>query len=460
MHNKRIYVSICFYLVFFKKNICQTFAAACLMARRSRRIFCCLCYACRMSGSILLPPGTQPDAQRLLAARALRAFIDGYVALLLPYYLTLLGYSALQIGVIITATLLGSGVTTLSVGFIAHRFRSRALLSAASLLILATGLSMVLVTDFWPLLIVAFVGTINPSNGDVSIFLPIEQSLLSQTVSPASRTALFARYSLLAGLASAAGAQAAALPALGAHVFSLGEKSAIQIMFLLYGAAGLGTLWIYRGLSRAIDSQGEAPRAPLGPSKRRVYKLAAVFSIDALGGGFAVQSLLALWFFQRYGLTVSQAGTLFLCTSLLAAFSHLAASWIAARIGLVNTMVFTHLPSNLFIILVPFMPTLPLAITCLLLRSALSSMDVPARASYVMAVVTPAERPAAASVTNVPRSLAAALSPALAGYMLTVSSFGWPLVVCGVLKIVYDLTLLRMFQSVKPPEESTDKGNP
>lgn len=403
---------------------------------------------------MLLPPGTQPDAKRLLAARALRAFTDGYVALLLPYYLTLLGYSALQIGVIITATLLGSGVTTLSVGFIAHRFRSRTMLSAASLLMLATGVSMVLVTDFWPLLIVAFVGTINPSNGDVSVFLPLEQSLLSQTVTPASRTALFARYSLLAGLAAAAGAQAAALPALTAHLFGLAEKNAIQIMFLLYGAAGLGTLWIYRSLSQAIDSHGDTPLVPLGPSKRRVYKLAAVFSIDALGGGFAVQSLMALWFFQRHGLTVSQAATLFLCTSLLAAFSHLAASGIASRIGLVNTMVFTHLPSNLFIILVPFMPTLPLAIACLLIRSALSSMDVPARVSYVMAVVTPAERPAAASVTNVPRSLAAALSPALAGYMLTVSSFGWPLVVCGVLKIVYDLTLLRMFQSVKPPEES------
>ncbi|HTE14276.1 MAG TPA: MFS transporter [Burkholderiales bacterium] len=338
-------------------------------------------------------------------------------------------------GVIITATLLGSGVMTLSIGLIAHRFRSRSLLAGASLLMLATGISMVLVTDFWPLLIIAFAGTINPSNGDVSVFLLLEQALLTQTTTARSRTALFARYSLIAGLASAAGAQAAALPAVAAHFLDMNEKSAIQLMFLLYASAGLGTLWIYRGLAPALDAHGDAPRAPLGPTKQRVYKLAALFSIDAFGGGFAVQSLLALWLYQRFGLTVAQAATLFLCTSLLAAFSHLAASWIAARIGLTNTMVFTHLPANLLCILVPFMPTLPLAIACLFVRAALSSMDVPTRVSYVMSVVSPAERPAA-SVTNVPRSLASALSPALAGYMLTVSSFGWPLVVCGTLKIV------------------------
>lgn len=402
----------------------------------------------------LLPPGTLPDARRLLAARALRAFADGYMALLLPYYLTLLGYSPLKIGIIVTATLLGSGMMTLGTGFVAHRFGTRRLLSMASLLMLATGISIVLVNDFWPLLIVAFMGTVNPSNGDVSVFLPLEQALLTHTAPAPSRTALFARYSLIAGLCAAAGAQAAALPALAAQWSSYGEKSAIQGMFLLYGAVGLATLWIYSGLSRTLGARSAGPRVALGASKSRVYKLAAIFSIDSFGGGFAVQSLLALWLYQRFGLNIAQAATLFFCTSLLGAFSHLAASWIAARIGLINTMVFTHLPANILCMLVPFMPTLPLAIACLLLRSALGSMDVPARVSYVMAVVTPAERPAAASLTNVPRSLAAALSPALAGYMLTVSSFGWPLVVCGALKVVYDLTLLRMFRSVKPPEES------
>ncbi len=401
----------------------------------------------------LLPAGTMPDARRLFAARGLRAFVDGYVALLLPYYLTLLGYNALEIGILITATMLGSGAMTLGAGLIAHRYPSRRLLAAASLLMAATSIGITLVTEFWPLLIIAMIGTINPSNGDVSVFLPLEQTLLTHTTPARSRTALFARYTLIAALASAIGAQAAALPAL-ASITGIEIKTAIQIMFLLYGAAGLATLSLYRGLSPALEAHDNKTNTPLGPSRRVVYKLAAVFSLDSFGSGFAVQSLLALWLFQRHGLSVGEAGTLFLVTGLLGAFSQLAAAPIAARFGLINTMVFTHLPANVFCMLIPFMPTLPLVMLLLFLRAALSSMDIPARVSYVMAVVTPAERPAAASITNLPRSLAAALSPALAGYMLAVSSFGWPLVACGVLKIVYDLTLLRMFQSVKPPEEN------
>ena len=404
----------------------------------------------------LLPAGTLPDAHRLFAARALRAFADGSVALLLPYYLTLLGYNALEIGIIITATLLGSGAMTLGIGLIAHRYHhgSRSLLAVASLLMAASGVGITLATDFWPLLIIAVIGTFNPSSGDVSVFLPLEQTLLTHTTPAPSRTALFARYSLIAALAAAIGAQAAALPDIAARVAGVDIKIAIQAMFLLYAAVGLATLPIYRGLSPALEAHDDKPRAPLGPSKRIVYKMAAVFSLDSFGSGFAVQSLLALWLFQRHGLSVSEAGTVFMCTGLLGAFSQLAAAPVAARFGLINTMVFTHLPANIFCMLIPFMPTLPLVILLLFLRSALGSMDVPARVSYVMAVVSPAERPAAASITNVPRSLASALSPALAGYMLTVSSFGWPLVVCGAIKVVYDLTLLHMFQGIKPPEET------
>jgi MFS family permease len=404
-------------------------------------------------GFQLLPAGTMPDARRLFAARGLRAFVDGYVALLLPYYLTLLGYNALEIGILVTATMLGSGTMTLCAGLIAHRYRTRSLLAAASMLMAATGIGVTLTTEFWPLLIVAIVGTINPSNGDVSVFLPLEQTLLTHTTPATSRTALFARYSLIAALAGAVGAQAAALPALVSSLTGIDIKTAIQLMFLLYGAVGLTALTLYRGLSPALEAHDDKPSAPLGPSKRIVYKLAAVFSLDSFGSGFAVQSLLALWLFQRHGLSVSEAGTLFLISGLLSAFSQLAAAPIAARFGLINTMVFTHLPANVFFMLIPFMPTLPLVILLMFLRSALSSMDIPARVSYVMAVVSPAERPAAASITNLPRSLAAAVSPALAGYMYAASTFGWPLVVGGALKIVYDLTLLKMFQSVKPPEE-------
>jgi MFS family permease len=224
-------------------------------------------------------------------------------------------------------------------------------------------------------------------------------------------------------------------------------------MFVFYGFSGLMVLALYRRLASAGSRGDETRSVPLGPSKSVVYRLAALFSLDSFAGGFAVQSLLALWLFLRFDLSVEAVGTIFFWTGILAAASFLAAPAIARRIGLINTMVFTHLPANVFCILAAFMPTLPLAVLFLCLRAALSSMDVPARTSYVMAVVSPAERPAAASMTAVPRSLAAAVSPAFSGYLLTLTSFGWPLVICGVLKIAYDLTLLGMFRKVKPPEE-------
>lgn len=402
---------------------------------------------------LLLPPGTLPDARVLLAARALRAFGDGFVSLLLPYYLTLLGYSALQIGLLVTATLLGSGILTLVIGFVAHRHSTRHLLLGASLLMMVTGLGASVVTDFWPLLVVAVAGTLNPAASDVTMFSPLEQTLLTRATSAQSRTALFARYSLIGALIAALGAQAAGLPDLYAG-HGGGLLTAIQAMFVLYALLGATTFVLYLRLSPALESGRHEQPVPLGKSKRIVYTLAGLFSIDAFAGGFAVQSLLALWLFQRFDLSVTAAGAIFFWTGLLTAFSHLAAARVAARFGLINTMVFTHLPANVFLILVPFMPTLELALLFLFLRSALSSMDVPARTSYVMAVVSPGERTAAASVTAVPRSLASALSPSLAGALLAMSTFGWPLVICGALKIVYDLTLLKMFSAVKPPEET------
>ena len=401
----------------------------------------------------LLPPGTSPDAALILAARGIRAFTDGYVALLLPYYLTLLGYSALEVGIIATATLLGSGILTLLVGLFAYRFRLHTLLTAACLLMLSTGLGFATVTDFLPLLLISVIGTLNPSNGDVSVFSPLEQSLLSHAATIEQRTALFARYSLVGDLVGALGALAAVIPGVLAQWNVLELKSAVQVMFVLYGVSSLAALALYRRLDSAHARGEETHAAPLGPSKAIVYRLAALFSLDAFAGGFAVQSLLALWLFLRFDLSVEAAGTIFFWTGILAAASFLAAPVIARRIGLINTMVFTHLPANIFCVLVPFMPTLPLAVLFLFLRALLSSMDKPARSSYVMAVVSPAERPAAAGITAVPRSLAAAVSPAFAGYLLTLSPFGWPLVICGALKIVYDLTLLGMFRKVKPPEE-------
>jgi len=406
------------------------------------------------SKHLLLPPGVSADGARLLLARGLRAFGDGFVSLLLPYYLSLLGFGALQIGAIVTATLLGSGVMTLGVGLIAHRFRQRTLLRAAAMLMIATGAAFALATDFWPLLLIAAIGTMNPSTGDVSVFSPIEHALLTRTVGPAQRTALFARYALIGTLTGAIGAQCAGLPMLATSATGIDVKRLLQLMFLLYGALGFVALLLYRRLSSGVEPHPAVPSSPLGVSKRRVYLLAAVFSIDSLGGGLVVQSLLALWLFERFQLSVAVAGTIFFWTGMLGAFSQLAAGWLAQRIGLINTMVFTHLPANMFLILVPFMPNLPLALVFLMLRFALSQMDIPVRTAYVMAVVTPGERPAAASVTAVPRSLAAAVSPMIAGWLLTLSPFGWPLVLCGMLKIVYDLLLLSLFRHVRPSAEA------
>ncbi len=394
----------------------------------------------------------------LLRARAVRAFGDGFVSVLLPLHLVTLGLDNLRIGAVATATLVGSAALTLFVGLVAHRFPRRALLVRASLLMVATGAGFALIGDFWPLLVVAFVGTLNPSTGDVSIFLPTEQALLSQAVGAAQRTALFARYNVAGSLVAAVGALAAGLPQFLADGTGIGLNAALRGMFFLYGVLGLVVLRLYRDLSPAIEPGPPRSRHPLEQSRRIVYTLAGLFSLDSFAGGFVVQSLLALWLFERFDLSVATAGVIFFWSGLLSAFSQLIAPRLAARIGLVETMVATHLPANGCLVLAALMPTAPWAIACLLVRSALSQMDVPARQSYVMAVVAPEERAAAASVTNVPRSLAAAAGPLPAGWLLSVSSFGWPLVIAGITKAIYDLLLLAMFRQVRPPEEAAEEA--
>jgi MFS family permease len=396
---------------------------------------------------------TLSNVNRILIAKGLRSFGDGFVSLLLPAYLLELGFTPLQVGVIATTTLLGSGILTLAVGLQAWRFHYRTWLLASTLLMAGTGVGFALLTDFWPLMLIALVGTLNPSSGDVSVFLPLEQSLLSRIVADKRRTWVMARYSLAGSLLAAFGSLAAALPAIAAASAGVGTRVAIQAMFVLYALLACAAGAVYRGLPKAEASDAPQPRVALHESKKTVYTLAALFSLDAFGGGFVVQSLVALWLYQRFGLSVSAASAIFFWTGVLTAFSYLVAARIANRIGLLKTMVFTHLPSSVCLILIPFMPELAYAIALLFVRSALSQMDVPTRSSYVMAVVPPAERAAAASVTSVPRSLASAASPVLAGYLLGVSPFGWAFVAGGAIKIVYDLLLLAMFHKVRPPEE-------
>jgi len=397
--------------------------------------------------------GSKRSLRKLLWARGLRAFGDGYVSLLLPVYLIGLGLTPLQVGVIATGTLLGSGALTLLVGWRANHFGSRALLLCAAALMCATGLGFASISSFWPLLVVAVIGTLNPSSGDVSVFLPLEHAVLAHVVSDRERTAAFARYSLVGALAGAVGALFAAAPEFLADSLKLEAGTLYPLMFLLYAALGVASGFIYRTLPAAGAVATGVPAAPLKESKRIVYTLAALFSLDAFGGGFIVQSLLALWLFERFELSIAVAGTIFFWTGVLSALSYLVAARIARRIGLINTMVFTHLPSSVLLLLIPFTPDLGVVVALLLARGALSQMDVPTRSSYVIAVVTPPERAAAAGITSVPRSLASALSPFLAGYLLGISTFGWPLIVAGVVKIAYDLMLLATFRTVRPPEE-------
>ena len=402
----------------------------------------------------LLPSSATRDGSLLIAVRAVRGFSDGFVSILLAGYLTALGLGPLEVGAIVTGTLLGSAALTMAAGLWGDRFSRRRVLLAACCLMFATGVGFTMARGFWWLLAVAVVGTMNPSAGDVSVFLPTEQAVLAQTVSPPQRTGLFAWYNLAGAVGGALGALASALPVVGSRWFGWDPMAAQRSAFMLYALTAVVAAVVYGRLSTSIEVASSATRrAPLARSRRIVLHLAALFSLDSLGGGFVIQSLLVLWLYRRFDLSPEAAGAVFFGAGLLGAMSQLISARLAARIGLIRTMVYTHLPSNLLLILTAIMPTLPLALGCLLLRMAISQMDVTARQSYVMAVVPPEERAAASSVTNVPRSLAAALTPLLAGAMLSHSTFGWPLICAGAIKSIYDLLLLVQFRAVPPLDE-------
>lgn len=394
------------------------------------------------------------DGVRLTTTRGIRGFVDGAVSVVLAAYLTLVGYSGKEVGVVVTAMMLGSAALTLLTGVHGHRLARRTILLGGAVLMITTGVVYASTSVLLVLIVVGAIGTMNPSNGDVSVFLPIEQSLLPATAPDERRTALFARYAFVGSIFGAIGSLAAGVPDWIARHTSLSQKQTLRGVFVAYAIAGVAALLIYRSLSPAIEPATDVAPQPLRESRRIVYRLAAVFSLDAFGGGFTVQSLLALWLYRRFDLSVAAAGALLFWTGVCSAFSAFVAARIAKRIGLIRTMVFTHMPAQVLLVSAALMPNLALAVVCLVARSLLSAMDAPLRSSYVMAVVSPPERAAAASVTNVPRSLAAALPPIAAGWMLDHSTFGWPLIIAGTLKFIYDATLLRMFRDIRPPEES------
>ncbi len=379
-------------------------------------------------------------ARLLITGRALRGFVDGSVAVLLPAYLLALGHSSLAVGLIGSLTLFGSALATVAVGTWGHRAQARSLLLAAALLMTATGLGFASSSSLVPLAMVAFLGTLNPGAGDVSVFLPLEHAeLAGRAQGSADRIWLFARYSLAGSLSAAAGALCVGVPGWLAPRVGWHEVDALRAVFGLYAALGF-TLWIvYRRLPQPDrKAPGSAPpqarsQAALGPSRPIVVKLAELFAVDSFAGGLVVNSLLSLWLMQRFDLSLAATGVFFFWAGLLSAASQLAAPWLARRIGLLNTMVFTHIPANLCLLAAALAPSLPAALALLLVRALLSQMDVPTRTAYVMSVVTPAERAAAASFTSVPRWLAA------------------PLLLCGALKVGYDLVLWRAcrFQALR-----------
>ncbi|HEX6552737.1 MAG TPA: MFS transporter [Ktedonobacteraceae bacterium] len=410
------------------------------------------------------------DARLILVMRGLRSLAYGLLAVILGVVLAREGFSPASIGVLITVSLVGDMAGTYVIGLVADSWGRRRTLALLSLLMAATGVVFGLVTSYPVLLVAAFFGTLGTSASETAPFLPIDQAMLAQITPPARRTALFARYNLVAQLSAAVGALAAGLPALLAGA-GLPLASGIRLLFGAYAVLGLVVAGLSLRLTAPVEVPGGHPpievrslgqrlAPPLHRSRGIVWRLTALFSVDAAAGGLVVQSLVALFFHLRFGVPLTTLSVLFFGANLLSALSFLAAVPLARRFGLLNTMVFTHLPSNILLALVAFAPTFPIAAALLLLRQMLSQMDIPTRQAYTMALVDPQERTAAASVTSLARSLGSATSPVFSGLLLQgpLLVLGLPFVLAGTLKAAYDLTLWSIFRRVHLPEEEEDRS--
>ena len=404
------------------------------------------------------------EVYTLFAARMLRMFAYGFLSIILVLYLAEIGLSEIRIGLLLTLTLLGDTVISLFMTTTADRIGRRKMLFAGACLMLFAGTLFVLTRNFYLLIIAAIIGVISPSGYEVGPFLSIEQAALSQLISNRQRTHFFAWYNLAGAWATALGTFFGGLLAQGLQQFNLSAFQSYRVIMLCYAVAGGMLAFLFTRLSSTIEASGAnaslrssgiaANLFGLHQSRRVVFKLASMFTVDAFAGGFIVQSVMAYWFHLRFGVEPALLGTIFMAANILAGLSALAAARVALRIGLINTMVFTHLPSNILLIFIPLMPNLSLAIALLLLRFCISQMDVPTRQSYTMAVVSPDERSAAAGITGIARTVGAALSPMLAVPMLANTAFlGFPFFIAGGLKIIYDLTLWYNFRTLKPPEE-------
>jgi MFS family permease len=404
------------------------------------------------------------EAWLLFATRFIRLFAYGAVSVVLVFYLVGLGLSEPQTGLLLTSTLIGDTIVSLYLTTRADRVGRRRMLIVGAALMAAAGLVFAFTQNWWLLLVAATVGVISPSGHEVGPFLSIEQAALSQVVADRTRTGVFAWYTLAGAMATALGALAAGTLTQALQQKAMSSVGSYRAVVILYAALGGVLAVLFARLTRAAEAStlGErsAPRAAfarfsgLERSRDVVVKLSALFALDSFGGGFVIQSFAAYWFYLRFGVDPGSLGAIFFWANILAGFSALLASRLASRIGLIKTMVGTHLPSNVLLILVPLMPTLPLAVAVLLARFSISQMDVPTRQSYIMAVVAPEERSAAAGVAGVARTIGAAISPLCVGFLFArPSMINLPFYIAGTLKIAYDLLLYKEFVAIRPPEE-------
>lgn len=399
------------------------------------------------------------DGKLILSARVIRTFAYGFLSVVLAIYLKLIGFNDVLIGLVLAATLVNSVIFTLIASFYADRIGRRKTLIIYGALMSIAGTIFLATENYLALIAAALIGTINVTGSETGAFLSIEQALLPQTVNNnRKRITIFALYNMAGTFAMSAGILLSGFSTILQELYGMNQIESIKPLFLLYSVLGVVVLGIYFMLSKKIEVSGNITKPAmqtLSPqSKQIVGKLSGLFAVDSFGGGFVIQSIVSLWFFTKFGVDLAALSVILSIAGVLTAFSFLAAAKIADRIGLVNTMVFTHIPSNVLLILVGFAPSLPLAIAFYLTRMALSQMDVPTRQSYIVAVVSEDERMPAAGITNISRNISQAISPSLTGYILQVlPALSAPFVLGGALKIAYDIALYVNFRKIKPFEE-------
>lgn len=404
------------------------------------------------------------DGKLLLSARIVRTFAYGFLSIVLAIYLKLIGFDEILIGLILSATLVNSVVFTLLASFYADRIGRRKVLLIYAILMSVSGAIFLATENYVALIVAALIGTINVTGSETGAFLSIEQAILPQTVKDLKkRTSVFAIYNTVGTFAMSAGVLLSGLPEILQQSYGLNQIESIKPLFLLYSLLAVAVTGIYLALSKKIELEvnnshaKNPPTTTLSPkSKGIVVKLSALFAVDSFAGGFVIQSIVSYWFYTKFGADLPTLALIFSVAGVLTALSFLVATKIASRVGLINTMVFTHIASNILLILVAFAPTFPIALGLYLARMSLSQMDVPTRQSYIVAVVREEERTIAAGITNTSRNVAQAVSPSITGVIIQSLWLSAPFVVSGLLKIAYDIGLYVNFRKIKPPEETKD----